>query len=105
MSERRDEPDPRGVELWLAPFLRDPTLWPVAAVVACIAVTFGAAALLLAAEGNLMASAAAVLFFWVGFDAALRQWRAGSKLLAGIVAGFWALSGAAAALVHHLGWF
>lgn len=105
MTERRDEPEPRGVEMWLAPFFRDSTLWPVTAVVGCIAITFGASALLLAAEGNLFALAAGVLLFWVGFDAGLRQWRLGSRLLAGLVAAFWGLSGAVALGVHLAGWF
>jgi len=105
MTERRDEPEPHGVEFWLAPFFRDSSLWPVAAVVACIGVTFGASALLLAAESNAFAIGALVLLFWVGFDAGLRQWRRGSKLLAGVVAGFWGLSAAAAWAVSRAGWF
>jgi len=106
MSDPRDDPEPRGVELWLAPFFRDASLWPVTAVVAAIAVVFGASALLLALERNVFAAAAVALLFWISFDACWRQSRrGGSKLLLGCVTGFWGLSAAAALAVHWAGWF
>ena len=106
MSERRDEPEPRGAELWLAPFVRDPTLWPVALVVAIIAIVFAASALLLALERNGFAAAAVALAFWVGIDAAWRhRRRSGSPLALTGVLGFWGLAAGAALGARQLGWF
>ena len=99
--------DPRGAELWLAPFFRDSTLWPVLIVAAAIFVVLGAAGLLLAfVDRNPFALAAVLLLLWISVDALVRDRRRGrSRLLLGCVAGFWLLSIAAAAGARWAGWF
>jgi hypothetical protein len=109
----RDEPpspangEPRGAELWLAPFFRDSTLWPVLGVAVAIFVVLGASALLLAfVERNPFALAAVLLLLGISVDAVVRdRRRGGSRLLLGSVAGFWLLSIAAATGAHWAGWF
>src|SRR5262245_50877111 len=102
--ERGDEP--HGVELWLAPFFRDPTLWPVLVTAAAIFTVLGASALLMALERNLFAVAAVLVMLWISADAAIRSWRSGSsRLLLGSIAGFWLLSAAAAVAARWTGWF
>jgi len=99
--------EPRGVDLWLAPFFRDSTLWPVLAVVVAIFVVLGAWALLLAVvDRNLAALGALLLLFWMSLDALIRSLRrGGSLLLAGCIAGFWLLSITAALLARRAGWY
>jgi hypothetical protein len=100
----RDEP--HGVELWLAPFFRDSTLWPVLVTAAAIFIVLGASALLLAFERNPFAVAAVLVMLWISADAGIRGWRAGgSRLLLGSIAGFWLLSTAAAIAARWSGWF
>jgi len=102
--ESRDEP--QGVELWLAPFFRDHTLWPVLVTAALIFAALGASALLMALERNPFAVAAVFLMLWITADAGIRSWRAGgSRLLLGCIAGFWLLSAAAAIAARWSGWF
>ena len=98
--------DPHGVELWLAPFFRDSTLWPVSITTAAIFVVLGASALLMALERNLFAIAAVLTMIWISADAGIRSWRrGGSRLLVGSVLGFWVLSLAAALGARWAGWF
>jgi hypothetical protein len=102
------DPDaPRGVDLWLAPFFRDSTLWPVLAVVIMIFVLFGAWGLLLAAfERNVFALCAMVIAFWVSVDVVIRnRRRGGARLIVGCIVGFWALSIGAATVAHSVGWY
>jgi len=109
----RDQPtppaggEPRGAELWLAPFFRDSSLWPVLCVAVAIFVVVGASALLLAfVERNPFAIGAVLLLFWISVDAVVRdRRRGGSRLLLGCVSGFWMLSIAAAAGARWAGWF
>ena len=104
--EPSDDSDPRGTELWLAPFFRDPTLWPVLVTAAAIFAVLGASALLMALERNPFAVAAVVVMLWITADAGIRSWRAGgSRLLPGSIAGFWLLSAAAAVAARWSGWF
>jgi len=102
----RDE-QPHGVELWLAPFFRDSTLWPVLLVVGAVFVLFGAMGILLAVvERNPAAVAAMLGLAWGSFDALLRYGRASrSWLLFVCVIGYWALSIAAALGAVYTGWF
>lgn len=99
--------DPHGVGAWLAPFVRDPALWPVTAVVAAIFVVFGATGLLLAfAERNPFAIGAVLLAFWISVDASLRERRRGGSWIAtGGAAVLWLGSAAAAIAVRAAGWF
>jgi hypothetical protein len=99
--------EPRGAELWLAPFFRDSSLWPVLCVAVAIFVVLGASALLLAfVERNPFAVAALLLLLWISVDAVIRDRRRGrSRLLLGCVTGFWLLSIAAAAGARWAGWF
>ena len=105
MNGPEDEDAPRGAELWLGPFLSDPTLWPITAVGILIAWVLGGSALLLAREGNLLAALALVILFWISFDASLRQWRRGSRIVAACAAGFWLGSAGAAVAARLTGWF
>jgi hypothetical protein len=102
-----DRDAPKGVDLWLAPFFRDSSLWPVLAVAIMIFVLFGAWGLLLAAvEGNLFALCAMVIVFWMSVDIVIRNRRnGGAKLIVGCIVGFWALSIAAATSAHYAGWY
>jgi hypothetical protein len=102
------DPDaPRGVDLWLVPFFRDSSLWPVLAVAVVIFVVLGAWALLLAVvDRSLFAVGALVLLFWMSVDATIRSRRqGGSRLLVGSIAGFWLLSIAAAVGARSAGWY
>ena len=102
--DRSDEP--HGVELWLAPFFRDSTLWPVLVTAATIFIVLGAWSLLMASELNPFAVAAVLVMLWISADAGIRSWRAGgSPLLLGSIAGFWLLSATAAVGVRWAGWF
>ena len=102
--EQRDEP--HGVELWIGPFFRDPSLWPVLVTAAAIFTVLGASALLMALERNPFAVAAVLVMLWISADAGIRSWRAGgSRLLLGSIAGFWLLSAAEAIAARRLGWF
>ena len=102
----RDEP--HGAELWLAPFFRDSTLWPVLVTVAAVFVVLGASALLLAfVERNPFARGR-------GAGDALDQRRRGDpqpapRRLAPAARQrsrrFWLLSAAAALGARWAGWF
>jgi hypothetical protein len=104
---RSDRDEPGGVELWLAPFFRDSTLWPVLAVVAAVFVLFGALGILLAVvERNPAAVAAMLGLAWGSLDALIRYGRgSGSWRLVFFVIGFWVLSIAAAIGAVWTGWF
>ena len=100
-----DEPEPSGLERWIAPYFHDSTLWPVLAVTGAVGVTGLAGLLLLAAvDRNPFAAAAALTLAWMSVDASLRERRARHRLgLAGrSILALWAL-GIAAALAAWLG--
>jgi len=102
------EPEPRGLERWIAPYFRDSTLWPVLVVAAATAVTGLASLLLLAAvDRNPYAGAGVVVLAWIGVDVALRERRAlGRTGLAGRSAlVLWVLGAAAALAVWRGGLF
>jgi hypothetical protein len=102
-----DRDEPQGVELWLAPFFRDSTLWPVLLVVGAVFVLFGAMGILLAVvERNPAAVAAMLGLAWGSFDALIRYGRASrSRVLLICVIGYWMLSIAAAFGAVWTGWF
>jgi hypothetical protein len=99
--------EPSGTDLWLAPFFRDSTLWPVLVTAAAAFTSLGAWALLLAfVERNPAGIAAVLILLWISVDAGVRYRRSpGSPYLIGSIAGFWALSSAAAVGVRWLGWW
>ena len=91
--EDRDEP--HGTDLWLAPFFRDSTLWPVLVTAA------GAFTAL-----NPFGVAAVLVLLWITVDAGIRYGRGpGGRFLLASIAAFWVLSIAAAVGVRWLGWF
>jgi len=94
-------------ERWVAPFFRDPSLWPVLFVATASFVTLGAAALLLAfAERNLFALGAVLVLALVSVDVALRERRRGRfGLASGCLVGYWILAAASAIVVARSGWF
>ncbi len=103
--EREDAP--RDLAGWLAPYLRDPSLWPVTLVVFAIAVVLGASGLLLAfAERNPFALGAVLLALWISVDVSLRERRRGRppRVAIGALA-LWLASAAAAVAARSAGWF
>src|SRR5262249_1749386 len=63
--------DARGTDLWLAPFFRDSTLWPVLVTAAGAFTALGAWSLLVAfVEHNPFGVAAVLGLLWVTVDAA-----------------------------------
>src|SRR5262245_63683998 len=99
--------DTRGADLWLAPFFRDSTLWPVLVTAAGAFTALGAWALLVAfVERNPFGVAALLVLLWITVDAAIRYRHSpGSRYLLGSIAAFWILSVGAAITVNRLGWF
>ena len=102
-----DPDEPRGVDLWLAPYFRDSSLWPVSAVVIIIFVLFGAWGLLLVAvDRSVFALCAILIAFWMSVDGIIRNRRSnGSPLIVGCIVGFWLLSIAAATGALYAGWY
>ena len=97
--ERAAEPEARGAERWIAPYFRDPTLWPVLVVAAASAATGLAALFCLAAlDRNAYAAAALLALAWMSADVARRERSAHRRLgLAGrALLAVWALGAAAA---------
>jgi hypothetical protein len=112
MSNGRSDPpenddEPRGVRLWLEPFFRDSTLWPVLIAAAAVFVVIGAWAMLTAwVDRNPFSLAALLGMAWGSADALIRDWRDGrSRLLLVSVLGFWVLSVAAAVGARWTGWY
>jgi hypothetical protein len=103
--ERQDEP--HGTDLWLAPFFRDSTLWPVLVTAAGAFTALGAWSLLVAfVEHNPFGVAAVLVLLWITVDAGIRYRRSpGSRYLIASIAAFWTLSIGAAVGVRWLGWF
>src|SRR5262245_56072304 len=94
-----DGQEPAGVERWLAPYFRDPTLWPVLAVATASAVTGLASLLLLAAvDRSVYAAAALIAVGWMSVDVSLRERRGRGRIgLAGrALLALWTLALAAA---------
>jgi len=99
--------EPHGTDLWLAPFFRDSTLWPVLVTAAAAFTALGAWALLVAfVERNPFGIAAVLVLLWITVDAGIRYRRSpGSRFLIGSIAAFWVLSIGSAVAVRRLGWF
>jgi hypothetical protein len=99
--------EPHGTDLWLAPFFRDSTLWPVLVTAAAAFTALGAWALLVAfVERNPFGVAAVLVLLWITVDAGIRYRRSpGSRFLIGSIAAFWILSIGSAVAVRWLGWF
>lgn len=102
----RDD-EPHGSDLWIAPFFRDSTLWPVLVTAAGAFTALGAWALLVAfVERNPFGVAALLVLLWITVDAGIRYRRsAGGGFLVASIAAFWGLSIGAAVAVRWLGWF
>jgi hypothetical protein len=109
MGEDPAPPDdePRGTDLWLAPFFRDSTLWPVLVTAAGAFTALGAWSLLVAfVEHNPLGVAAVLVLLWITVDAAIRYRRSpGARYLIASISAFWALSIGAAVGVRWLGWW
>jgi hypothetical protein len=109
MGEDRtpDEDDPHGSDLWIAPFFRDSTLWPVLVTAASAFTALGAWAILVAfVERNPFGVAALLVLLWITVDAGIRYRSSpGGRFLVGSIAAFWLLSIGAAVAVRWLGWF
>lgn len=106
-DQSEDGDDRTGLDRHLGVFLEDSALWPVLLAAVLILVTCGSALLLLAfVERNLFAAAAALILLWMSVDFAVRRRRRGGGGPAiWILAGLWALSAAAAAIVASLDLF
>ena len=102
-----DRGDPHGADLWVAPFFRDSTLWPVLVTAAAAFTSLGAWSLLVAfVEHNPFGVAAVLVLLWITVDAGIRYRRSpGSRFLVGSLIGFWVLSIGSAVAVRWLGWF
>ena len=106
-----DDPDPgeepHGTDLWLAPFFRDSTLWPVLVTAAGAFTALGTWSLLVAfVEHNPFGVAALLVLLWITLDAGIRYRRSpGSRYLIASIIAFWVLSIGAAIGVRWLGWF
>lgn len=83
--------EPKGIDLWLMPFFRDSSLWPVLAVIVLCLTTVGAGVLLTAwLSRNPFALAALLLLALMSGDIAIRAHRRGkSRVLLWCVIGFW----------------
>jgi hypothetical protein len=99
--------EPQGTDLWLAPFFRDSTLWPVLVTAAGAFTALGTWALLVAfVEHNPFGVAAVLVLFWITVDAGIRYGRGpGGRFLLASIAAFWVLSIATAVAVRWFGWF
>ena len=102
-----DRDDPSGDDVWLAPFFRDSTLWPVLVTAAAAFTALGAWAVLVAfVERNPFGIAALLVLLWITVDAGIRYRRSpGSRYLIGSLAVFWVLSLGSALAIRRLGWF
>jgi Ni/Fe-hydrogenase subunit HybB-like protein len=115
MRERGSEPPPElddrsvpFVERWIAPFLREPMLWPVAIVVVAHAVAFLAPVLLLALRDRRLAALGALTGLLVLSGAAVRSELARLHrpgVVCGLLGATWALSVVAAITAHRTGIF
>ena len=102
-----DEDDPHGGDVWIAPFFRDSTLWPVLVTAAGAFTALGTWAILVAfVERNPFGVAALLVLLWITVDAGIRYRRSpGGRFLLGSLAAFWLLSIGSAIAVRWLGWF
>jgi len=99
--------DPHGADLWLAPFFRDSTLWPVLVTAAGVFTSLGAWSILVAfVDRNPFGVAALLVLSWITVDAGVRYRNSpGSRYLIASIAAFWVLSIGAAIGVRRLGWY
>lgn len=96
-------PDPGR---WIAPYFRDPSLWPVLVAAAAILVTLLASLLVrAAADRSPMALAALLALVWMSADATLRELRSRRRLgpLGAAILAVWALGIAAAIAARRSG--
>ena len=102
-----EKEEAQGADLWIAPFFRDSTLWPVLVTAAGAFTALGTWALLVAfVEHNPFGVAACLVLLWITVDAGIRYRRsAGGHFLLASIAAFWLLSIGAAVGVRWLGWF
>ena len=102
-----EDDEPHGSDLWIAPFFRDSTLWPVLVTAAGAFTALGTWAILVAfVERNPFGVAALLVLLWITVDAGIRYRRsAGGRFLLASIAAFWLLSIGSAVGVRWLGWF
>ena len=107
MADDENNETPQGLEEHLLVYVRDPSLWPVLAVVVLIAGTFGASVILYALElRNPFALAALAILIVASGHALLEQYRerrVGAPVW--IVVGLWTASIGVALLARLSGVF
>lgn len=116
MPERGTRPPPSEpddtqlpfAERWIAPFVREPLLWPVTAVILAHAVAFLAPVLLLALRDRRVGALGALTGIAVLSGAALRAELARLHrpgVVCGLLAATWSLAALAALVAHRTGIF
>ena len=117
MSDRRappprDEADAEAglpfSERWIAPFFREPLLWPVAAVIIAHAVAFLAPVLLLGLRDRRISALGALTGVVVLSGSAVRaEWTRLSRpgVVCALLATIWTLAALAAVVAHRTGIF
>ena len=95
-------------ERWIAPFVREPLLWPVALVLVAHAVAFLAPVFLLGLRDHRISALGALAGITVLSGAAVRAELARRRkpgVVCGLIATIWLLAAAAAWLAHATGIF
>jgi hypothetical protein len=117
MAERTPRPPQRPedpeqglpfAERWIAPFLHEPLLWPVAFVLVAHAVAFLAPVLLLSLRDRRISALGALALLLVATgDAARRELERRKRpgVVCGLLAAIWAFAAATALLAHRTGIF
>jgi hypothetical protein len=103
-----DDPSLPFAERWLAPFVREPLLWPVAAVILAHAVVFLAPVLLLALRDRRIAPLGALTGVVVLSGAAVRgelSRKHKPGIVCALLATIWVLAVLAAFAAHRTGIF
>jgi hypothetical protein len=117
VSERSTPPPPRSedpesdlpfAERWIAPFVREPLLWPVAFVIVAHAVVFLAAVLLLAVQDRRIPALGALAGILVLSGSAARAEITRLRrpgVVCGLLAATWIFAGVTAVVAHRAGIF
>lgn len=117
MAEGPPRPPPRPedpeqhlpfAERWIAPFVREPMLWPVGLVAVAHAVAFLAPVLLLSLRDRKLSALGALALLLVASGDAVRREIARRRrpgVVCGLLAAIWALSALAAFAAHRTGIF
>jgi predicted alpha/beta hydrolase family esterase len=107
-SSEEDDPHLPFAERWVAPFVREPLLWPVMIVIVAHAVAFLAPVLLLALRERRLAALGALTGVIVLSGAAVRAELARLHrpgVVCGLLAATWGLAVVAALVAHRTGIF